>query len=965
VKYFFLTLIFLIHLSPVFSQSNYWQQQANYNISVQLNDNDNSLDAFEKIEYINNSPDTLYFIWFHLWPNAYKNDRTEFSEQLLRNGRMDFYFSNDTARGYINRLNFQIENENIKTETHPKYIDVVKLILSKPLLPKHSITITTPFHVKLPNYFSRSGHTLQSYQITQWYPKPAVYDKYGWHPIPYLDQGEFYSEFGNYDIEITVPEKYIVAATGELQDKDELEKLKHFKIKDSSIKKQEIKPKTSVANSKKQATNNKLKTPERKKQVNPSFSVVQSFKTLHYIQNNVHDFAWFADKNFIVEYDTLKLPTKTVDVFSFYYSINAKDWKSSIAYAKDGLKFYSKNLGDYPYNIASVVCNNTGESGGMEYPTITLITNGGNGFDLDAVIAHELGHNWFYGALASNERDHAWMDEGMNTFYESKYEKEKYGYTDLSQLSKEVFYKNRLPEDFESLLVKSIERIHKDQAIETTSDSISSFNYSLMVYLKGSKWLEQVEKYVGKESFAKAMQQYYKQWQGKHPYPVNFKKSIETSTGKNIDSIYQFLFTTSKSFYPAPQKKQLKPAFIFSSKNTDKYNYISALPMVGINHYDGFMFGAMIHNYQLPLNKFQFFAIPMYAFGSNTFNVFGRASYNIYKRKYWLEFSSSVSKFSYDNFVTDNNDKISQTVVKFVPSAKLILYNKDLRSTERWKFQLRSFLLKEDNLQFNTVTTPTDTFDVVNKYPVNSYINQLQITWSNNRVLYPFEHNLTIDQGKDFIRAGFTSNYFFNYTSGKQGIQARFFAGKFFYLSSKTFLAQANTDRYHLNMSGPKGNEDYTYSNYFLGRSEFEGWMSQQITERDGFFKVRTDYLSDKAGKTDNWLMAMNFSGDIPDKINPLNLLPIKIKMKFFVDVGTYAEAWQDNAGTGRFLYDAGLQFPLFKSLVNIYVPIFYSKVYKDYNKSILGENAFLKTISFNIDLKKFQLNKLIRDIPL
>ncbi len=113
---------------------------------------------------------------------------------------------------------------------------------------------------------------------------------------------------------------------------------------------------------------------------------------------------------------------------------------------------------------------------------------------------------------------------------------------------------------------------------------------------------------------------------------------------------------------------------------------------------------------------------------------------------------------------------------------------------------------------------------------------------------------------------------------------------------------------YHLNMSGPKGFEDYSYSNYFIGRNEFEGFASQQIMKRDGFFKVRTDLLSNKIGKTDDWLGAVNLTTSIPGNINPFELLPVKIPVKLFFDIGTYAEAWQKNSSTGRFLYDAGIQ---------------------------------------------------------
>jgi hypothetical protein len=135
--------------------------------------------------------------------------------------------------------------------------------------------------------------------------------------------------------------------------------------------------------------------------------------------------------------------------------------------------------------------------------------------------------------------------------------------------------------------------------------------------------------------------------------------------------------------------------------------------------------------------------------------------------------------------------------------------------------------------------------------------------------------------------------------------------------------------------------------------------------QRDGFFKVGTDLLGNKIGKTDNWLVAANFTSSIPKSINPLAILPFEIPLKFFVDIGTYAEAWNENAKQSKFLYDAGLQVSLFKNVVNVYVPIFYSKVYSDYYKSTITEKRFLKTISFSIDIQNFQLKKLLPQLAL
>lgn len=941
-------LFVLFYVTNANAQTDYWQQKVDYNIKVSLNDTANSLDGFCTITYYNNSPDTLHFIWFHLWANAYKNDKTAYAKQALENGSTSFYFSNDEQRGYINQLDFKVNDETATIEPNNLHSDIVKLVLPKALAPNTSIIITTPFFVKLPSLFSRLGVSENDFYITQWYPKPAVYDSKGWHEMPYLDQGEFYSEFGDFDVVIILPDSYIIASTGELQQTELLHKLK-------LIGKQNPEKQTNYLNyiqTQKQKTGitikPQLKQPAREKKT-PNLIAYQ------YKQTNCHDFAWFASKKFIVQYDTLMVNEKKIDIFTFYHPKQLKAWKKSMDYAKEGTKKYSEWIGTYPYNTVSVVAGAENDfSGGMEYPTITVITTQNDGQDLDATIVHEIGHNWFYGALASNERKHAWMDEGMNTYYQKRYEYEKYN---SKQKTKKL---KNLPVDFfEHLAVNTMVKIKKAQPIDTISTTYSNLNYFLSVYSKASIWMKLLEEKMGKTAFDNAMQQYYKEWKFKHPYPNDFKNII-LNNNKNVEAVFSRLYNT-ESLETVENKRKIKPVFFFRLKDTDKYNYIGFAPILNYNYYDKVALGLFVHNYQLPLNRFQFFVAPVYAFGSKELNYATRFSFNTYHKKYWLELSTSASKFTMDNFKPASAATISQQVQKIVPSVKYTLYNNNARSTHRWVFQARSFLIQENGLLFKTILG----VDVVEKTTESRYVNQIKITTFDKRVLYPYHFNLTIDQGKSFVRTGFTANYYFNYKNNKGGINARFFAGKFFYTTDKTFIKQYETDRYHLNMSGAKGYEDYTYSDYFIGRNEFEGWHSQQIMQRDGFFKVRTDLLSNKIGKTDDWLVALNFSGNIPDAINPLNVLPLKIPLKFFVDIGTYSEAWKENPATGRFLYDAGFQIPLMQGLVNVYVPILYSKVYSNYFKSTLGNKAFLKTISFSIDIQKLQLNNIERNIPL
>lgn len=906
--------------------NSYWQQQVNYTIDVSLNDKDKSLNGFEVIQYENHSPDTLRFIWFHLWPNAYKNDKTAFSDQLLENGRKDFYFSNDDKRGYINRLDFKVDNITATYEDHPQHQDIIKLVLPTPLAPGKSITIKTPFHVKLPYAFSRSGYIGNSYQVTQWYPKPAVYDRKGWHEIPYLDQGEFYSEFGEYNVQITLPNKYVVAATGVLQEEK----------KDTAT------------------------------------------KTLRYKQDKIHDFAWFADPAFEVKHDTLQLQSQTIDVYAYYNKKNADTWKNSIALIKDAVRTKSTWVGEYPYKTVSVVEANEKGDGGMEYPTITLISSPGDQQSLDFVINHEVGHNWFYGILASNERLHPWMDEGMNSYYDDRYNHYKYGINSINPIKgKANFISKRMPDDLLETLLYSFTATKKDQPIETPSEQFSEMNYNGVAYKKTALWMELLEKELGKETFDKLMQEYYKRWQFKHPYPEDFKQLAEEISGRNLDATFALLH--KKGDLVKPVKKGFAVSAFLSAKESIKKNYLFISPALGFNNYDKLMVGVVFHNYTLPSGKLQFVAAPLYATGSKQFNGIGKITYNIYpgNNGQKLELGLAAAKFSGDVYVDSTGANNYLGFSKIVPSARFVFANKYARSTMRKYIQWKTFFINETGLNFQRDTVRQ--LDIIT-YPVNHrYVNQLQVVVENNRTLYPYQAVLQADQGKGFVRLSFTGNYFFNFSDGG-GMKVRFFAGKFFYTGDQTYLTQYETDPYHLNLSGPKGYEDYTYSNYYVGRNDFKyslydgslstmknlvrGLPEQQIMERDGFFKVRTDLLSSKIGKTDNWLTAINFTTTIPKKVNPLALLPVKIPLKVFVDIGTYAEAWDKNSTNSRFLYDAGLQLSLFRNALNIYFPLLYSKVYKDYFKSTISEKSFMKNIAFSIDIQNISFRKWFPQIP-
>jgi peptidase M1-like protein len=508
--------------SPPRDAPAYWQQEVHYDISVTLNDVDHTLKGNETIVYINHSPDTLSFIYFHLWPNAYKDNTTGLYKQLSRIEERKGKLNKIKENGYIDQLAFTVNGVKAVTQPDPQYIDIVRLLLPDNIPPGGQISIATPFLVKIPSYFSRLGHEGQSYMITQWYPKPAVYDRTGWHEMPYLDQGEFYSEFGSFDVHITLPAPYVVGATGILQDPEELSLYKSIGMRNRRA------DTISLAGT----------IPYRAKDP-------QTLKTLDYHADDVHDFAWFADKNLTIDYDTLQLGSgRVIDVFSYYRPATARLWKHSISFIKDAVLHYSKWVGEYPYPVVSAV-EGPGNisSGGMEYPTITLITSpGADKTELDGVIAHEVGHNWFYAALGSNERDHPWMDEGINTFYEFRYEAEKYRANTLlgSMIPSEV---RKLPLDkFEDAIYSAFNQLKTVEPIETPATRFTSeYEYDIVVYAKSAAWMYGLQKTIGLDNFEKGMQNYFSNWKFKHPYPEDLKTSLEQITHSNLDASFDQL----------------------------------------------------------------------------------------------------------------------------------------------------------------------------------------------------------------------------------------------------------------------------------------------------------------------------------------------------------------------------------------------------------------------------------------
>ena len=513
------------------SSQEYFQQEVNYNIHVTLNDQRHELNAFETVEYINNSPDTLHFIYFHLWPNGYSNNNTELAGQLFSSNGKQKLFNDPELRGYIDSLDFKIDNQQVQWNLLPGQPDICQVSLNKVLNPGDVIKITTPFHVKIPKgVISRMGHIGESYQISQWYPKPAVYDRDGWHQMSYQDQGEFYSEFGSFNVSITLPANYIVGATGSLQTKQEAEMLDKLAADT-----------TWMAN----LDSLKAEFPLSSEKV----------KTLRYTENKIHDFAWFADKRFHVLKGKVKLSEsgREVTTWVMFTDQQAKFWKDAIPYVNNAIVSFSKWNGDYPYRSFTAVQSALNAGQGMEYPGIAVVGAVINAYSLDEVIAHEVCHNWFYSALGSDERRYPFMDEGITSANEYRYMEQRYPQKKLWEVIlpnlkiAKFFHIDKMPvKQMRELEWLSQARENLEQPINLQAEDYTTLNYSLIIYNKSGAGFNYLRAYLGDSLYDAAMHEYYRQWKDKHPQPDDLSKLFESFTGKDLSWFFNDLIGTTK-----------------------------------------------------------------------------------------------------------------------------------------------------------------------------------------------------------------------------------------------------------------------------------------------------------------------------------------------------------------------------------------------------------------------------------
>lgn len=480
-------------------QTDRWQQKVKYEMNVEMDVSKNLFKGTQKLYYTNNSPDTLVRAFYHLYFNAFQpNSMMDVRSRTI----------SDPDRRVLDRIQnlTPVEIGSLKVKTLSmngekvvfEHVEtILEVDLKEPILPGQTVVFDMEFEGQVPLQVRRAGRDNAEgirYSMSQWYPKMAAYDVRGWHSNPYVGR-EFYGNFGDFDVKITIDKSYILGGTGYLQNANEI----GHGYEDEGIK---------------------VPNPKGKN------------LTWHFFAPNVHDFMWAASPNYTHE----KVKMQDGPMVHFLYVKSEKteeNWTKLKGYTTDAIQYMSDNFGKYPYDQYSVV---QGGDGGMEYPMATLITGHRNLRSLVGVTVHELIHSWYYGVLGFNESSEPWLDEGFTTW-------------GTSVVMDAVFEKdNKFIHDGSYKSYFRLAKAGYEEPLTTHGDHYNlNSAYGPGTYNKGAVFVEQLAYVIGKENFDKAMLRLWDEWKFKHPNGNDVIRVMEKVSGMELDWYYDYFITSTKT----------------------------------------------------------------------------------------------------------------------------------------------------------------------------------------------------------------------------------------------------------------------------------------------------------------------------------------------------------------------------------------------------------------------------------
>ena len=492
----------------------YWEQRADYDLHGTLDTATKSLHGEMTLRYTNNSPDTLRFLWFQVEQNAFSPGSLN---SLVFPAESRFGARNFEGGDVIERFNEVVATKKTPLKTRVEGT-VMKVDLAAPLAPGKTTTFDVAWHFNIPEHGAdRMGRDGSLFELAQWYPRVCVYDDLrGWNTEPYLGQGEFYLEYGDINVAVTVPAGYIVAATGTLQNAAEV-------LTPTQVSRlaQAAKSETPVHIITQQDLQSGAARPRKTGTMTWRFSA-----------KDVRDAVWAAAPDYLWDASSWQGHM----AFAYYRPSATETWKDAADMARMSIMEYSERWFPYPYPQISAV---EGPISGMEYPMLAMETKSADKYDLYNVVTHEIGHMWYPMIVGSNERMHMWQDEGFNTFINYFSEARRY--------PEKGSYEQRVAHDRD--MVEQFMQHNYDEPLEVQPDRINPQLLGENAYVKTAVGLAQLrDEILGPQAFDEAFREYTRRWAFKHPSPADFYKTMEDVSGKRLDWFFREWFIENAHF---------------------------------------------------------------------------------------------------------------------------------------------------------------------------------------------------------------------------------------------------------------------------------------------------------------------------------------------------------------------------------------------------------------------------------
>jgi Peptidase family M1 domain len=499
----------------------YWEQRADYDLHGTLDTAAKALRGEMTLRYTNNSPDTLRFVWFQVEQNAFKNGSLN---SYVFPAESRFGARNFEGGDFIDRFN-QVagaakgaKGTGVPLKTRVEGT-VMKVDLATPLPPGQTTTFDVAWHFNVPEHGAdRMGRDGALYELAQWYPRVCVFDDLrGWNTEPYLGQGEFYLEYGDYNLSVTVPAGYIVAATGMLQNAAEV------------LTPTEI---SRLAQAAKSETPVHIITEDELKSGAARPKSATGMVTWRFAAHNVRDAVWAASPDYMWDASSWQGHM----AFAYYRPSAIEPWKDAADMSRMSINEYSERWFQYPYPQISAV---EGPISGMEYPMLAMEDRNPDKYSLYNVVTHEIGHMWYPMIVGSNERMHMWQDEGFNTFINY--------FSEARRFPEKGAYDQRVAHDRRE--VEAYMQHNVDVPLEVQPDRIEPMLLGENAYVKTAVGLGLLrDEILGPAAFDDAFREYTRRWAFKHPSPADFYRTMENVSGRRLDWFFREWFIENPHF---------------------------------------------------------------------------------------------------------------------------------------------------------------------------------------------------------------------------------------------------------------------------------------------------------------------------------------------------------------------------------------------------------------------------------